>query len=477
MMHRNRKLKILVFLMIFIFCMSIGGEAGWLDNWYDQHVSTPPTYIKGQQRGYFTLGSFSTRVETTETLYPISISMPRIKAGCGGVDLHLGGMSFLGFDYLVQKLQNMIHAAPYVAFQIALKTISQKLGSILDTAEQIINFLNSLQLNECQFLKGFMVKAIDTGDITAALHEGALQGVKYQSWIDINRKSTSRGIEGVSSKEEIEGCSKDLKDLLEKLNQGKSLLEAVAEERGIRNQEEIGLIRAAIGDMYLRYDENTSLPVITYVEPCGDFFSELQSKGKLKIRREWTSECEEYDLKDFYKKIKDDLDRLYDQIVSRSGNALDPSNVEKWSAKSPFLPIFMIVKTVAMTKERYLLDGLVEPIALWHLNMALNQLFSYAYADVEKIRNEMSKADNINNATSPNKPCLVPQIQKVYADWMAENYFTVKKGLEAMLAIAYKQTETLMTIINKYQQYYDVALKRIAIKFGVSPANRVMNGF
>jgi conjugative transfer pilus assembly protein TraH len=476
-MYRARKLRVLVFLMIFIFCMSLGVEAGWLDNWYEQSVSTPPTYIKGQQRGYFTLGSFSTRLDTTETLYPISISMPKIKAGCGGVDLHLGGMSFLGFEYLVQKLQSMIHAAPYVAFQIALKTISQKLGSILDTAEQIINFLNSLQLNECEFLKGFMVKFADTGDIKAALQEGALQGLKYKSWIDLNRKSTAREIKDVKMEDAIEGCSGDLRRLLTKLSQGRSLLEAVAEERGLTDEEEIGLIRAAIGDMYLEYNPDASLPVITYIEPCGDFFSDLQSKRALKIRRSWNVQCEEYNLENFYKKIHNDLNKLYNQMVSRSGRALEPSEIQKWGSKGPFMPVFMIVKTVAMMKEPHLLTGLVEPIALWHLNMALSELFSYAYADVQKIMKEMSKADNIYNATNPDKPCLVPQIQKEYAERLAKNYYMVKGGLEKMLQDAYSQMRSLMALIDMYQKYYNVAMQRIALRFGVSPANRVMSGF
>jgi conjugative transfer pilus assembly protein TraH len=473
-MYRIRKLKILALLTIFIFCISLIAEAGWLDKWYAQQVSTPPTYIKGQQRGYFTLGSFSTRIDTTETLYPITFSMPRLRAGCGGVDIHLGGISFLGFEYLVQKLQNMIHSAPYVAFQIALKTISQKLGSILDTAEQITNFLNSLQLNECQFLQGFMVSLVDSRDIKAAFNQGALQGLKYKGWIDVNRKSDSRGIEDVKVKDAIEGCGGDLKELLDKLHRGWSLLEVVAEKRGIKDKEEIGLIRAAIGDMYLEYNKEASLPVITYIEPCGDFFSELQSKRRLKIRREWNYECEPYDLENFYKKIKEDLEKLYDQMVSKREGALDWATVEKWGGKSPFLPIFMIVKTIAMTKERYLLYGLVEPIALWHLNLALNELFSHAFADVEKIRSMMSDADNIIGAADPNKPCLVPQIQKEYAERMARNYFAVKRGLEAMLQVAFSQMEAVMAKIDRYQRYHDIALQRIAIKFGISPATRIL---
>jgi hypothetical protein len=135
----------------------------------------------------------------------------------------------------------------------------------------------------------------------------------------------------------------------------------------------------------------------------------------------------------------------------------------------------MIVKTVAMMKEPHLLTGLVEPIALWHLNMAFNELFSYAYADVQKIMKEMSNADNIYNATNPDKPCFVPQIQKEYAERLVKNYYMVKRGLEKMFQNTYLQMESLMALIDRYQKYYDVAMQRIALRFGVSPANRVMN--
>jgi hypothetical protein len=229
--------------------------------------------------------------------------------------------------------------------------------------------------------------------------------------------------------------------------------------------------------MYLEYNPDASLPVITYIEPCGDFFSNLQSKRALKIRRKWNYQCEEYSLEDFYKKIHDDLNKLYNQMVSRSGRALELSEIQKWGGRGPFMPVFMIVKTVAMMKEPHLLTGLVEPIALWHLNMALSALFSDAYADVQKIITEMSRADNIYNATNPDKPCLVPQIQKEYAERLAKNYYMVKRGLEEMFQKAYLQMGSLMALIDKYQKYYDVAMQRIALRFGVSPANRVMSGF
>src|SRR5690606_32320187 len=93
-----------------------------VDDWFDNAVYDSPDSFSSQKRGYYTAGGFSARVKST-TEYPVTISMPKLSAGCGGIDAFLGGFSFLDADYIVEKLQGMIQAAPYVAFQMALKTM------------------------------------------------------------------------------------------------------------------------------------------------------------------------------------------------------------------------------------------------------------------------------------------------------------------------------------------------------------------
>ncbi|WP_237384784.1 conjugal transfer protein TraH [Yersinia enterocolitica] len=65
------------------------------------------------------------------------------------MDAFLGGFSFLDPDYLVEKAQRAMQAAPYVAFDMALKTMCKECADTLGKIEQITNFLNGIQLNEC----------------------------------------------------------------------------------------------------------------------------------------------------------------------------------------------------------------------------------------------------------------------------------------------------------------------------------------
>ena len=89
---------------------------GWAESWFDNVTYTQPGSFEDQARGYVTAGGMSGRIDVHDD-YPLSLTLPKVKAGCGGIDMFLGGMSFLDPDYLVQKLETILQAAPAVAFQ------------------------------------------------------------------------------------------------------------------------------------------------------------------------------------------------------------------------------------------------------------------------------------------------------------------------------------------------------------------------
>ena len=91
----------------------------WAEHWFDNVTYTSPGSFEDQARGYVTAGGFSGRVDVHND-YLMSVTLPKVRAGCGGIDMFLGGMSFLDPDYLVQKLESILQAAPAVAFQYLL---------------------------------------------------------------------------------------------------------------------------------------------------------------------------------------------------------------------------------------------------------------------------------------------------------------------------------------------------------------------
>lgn len=141
--------------------IAVPSKAEWIDDWIQQKTYSGPGYLEGQKRGFASAGSMSLRWKHGVD-YPVTIQKPRIKAGCGGIDLFLGGASFLNADYLVDKLQNMISAAPAIAFQIALKTLSEQLATTLSEFTAITDRLNQLQFDDCKATKAIVTTTIDS---------------------------------------------------------------------------------------------------------------------------------------------------------------------------------------------------------------------------------------------------------------------------------------------------------------------------
>ena len=121
----------------------------WAEHWFDNVTYTSPGSFEDQARGYVTAGGFSGRVDVHND-YLMSVTLPKVRAGCGGIDMFLGGMSFLDPEYLVQKLESILQAAPAVAFQYLLETLDEKMGNIISKMEAATNYLNSIQVNDCR---------------------------------------------------------------------------------------------------------------------------------------------------------------------------------------------------------------------------------------------------------------------------------------------------------------------------------------
>lgn len=92
----------------------------WAEHWFDNVTYTSPGSFEDQARGYVTAGGFSGRVDVHND-YLMSVTLPKVRAGCGGIDMFLGGMSFLDPDYLVQKLEN-VRARRFISCAVSRKS-------------------------------------------------------------------------------------------------------------------------------------------------------------------------------------------------------------------------------------------------------------------------------------------------------------------------------------------------------------------
>lgn len=115
-------------------------------------------YYKSQASGFLTGGSGRFRWGGGETIQPFSFQAPKFNVGCNGIDMVLGGFSYLNFQYLVDKLKKIASAAPAFAFQIALSTLCKDCQTIMGELEKIANMINNMNFDTCQMTTNWSKK-------------------------------------------------------------------------------------------------------------------------------------------------------------------------------------------------------------------------------------------------------------------------------------------------------------------------------
>ena len=249
----------------FILLFSQVSHAGWIDDWMahaTQETSSPPNFLKTQQRGFGSAGSFSVRWPQSND-YLMNISPPTFKSGCGGIDVFLGGYNFMQPQYLVQKLQGMINAAPAIAFDIALQVISQQVSNSLGKFEAITDRLNALQLDSCKASKAIVAEvaggltdnpAIQNYKTTAVQDFTQSSGLSNLPYFTNQTGQTSGTADatatalGTSPNAMVAGCPPGLKNIF--FTAKSSITANILQSKGLQPAY-ADLLRGYIGDIYI----------------------------------------------------------------------------------------------------------------------------------------------------------------------------------------------------------------------------------
>jgi len=260
---------------VFLLLLPALSSAAWVDDWLEQRTTTSPNYFSGQQRGYYSGGGFSTRWPNKND-YPLTSELPRIKSGCGGIDVFMGGFSFMNSDYLVDKLQGILSGAAAVAFDLALKTLCEQCANTIKNFEALSDKLNSMQLDECAAAKelvgvvmdenGFHSSEVMREKLGTSIKENKLiQGVS-EMWDIITKEDQANN--NVPQSGDVarvtSGCNTEITTTF--LASG-SLLENVGGKTGIPT-DHINLIRGLVGDVKLEGPANAYK--VSYETPCSE---------------------------------------------------------------------------------------------------------------------------------------------------------------------------------------------------------------
>ncbi len=104
---------------------------------------------RDQMGSYFTGGSLMTRAKATNADL-MSLQMPSFNSGCGGIDLFMGGFSFINAEAFMQMARNIGSNALSYGFSLALQTVTPQIKSIIDRLMAVAQDANNMNINSCQ---------------------------------------------------------------------------------------------------------------------------------------------------------------------------------------------------------------------------------------------------------------------------------------------------------------------------------------
>lgn len=474
----KKKLSIAAAVIMILF--PVGASCAWVDDWLEQRTTTSPNYFAGQERGYYAAGSFSTRWPSNNS-YPLTFELPRIKSGCGGIDVFMGGMSFMNTEYLVDKLQGILSNAAAVAFDMGLKVLCEQCSNTIKNFEALADKLNSMQLDECTAGKelvgvvmdenGFHSAEVMKEKLGTAIKENKLSQGLSEMWDVITQEDQANN--NVPQTDDVtrvtSGCNSEITTTF---LSGGSLLENVGDRMGIP-ADYVDLIRGLVGDVHLEGPANAYR--VSYVAPCSENNPDdikAIANGDVYAKSPYGSCSQITDAnRDLVEYVSQTLTSIADKIAGKG--ALSPD--EQTFLESTPLSALPILKTAVGTNMRdATIAGLADITAKAYSLQMLSDLYVRAETIARKAKEMLEKSGAANG--QPTENCAAA----VFAEHADQNLTSMLKRIRqlqesarASYVAAAKEMTTIMAYLDHMRKVEAQMVSEITRRYGKDVASRL----
>jgi conjugative transfer pilus assembly protein TraH len=154
LLARPIRLAPLCFLIFFSFTNAYAGIGEDLEKFFkdsgivDANTTSPGAH-RDQSAGYYSGGGMTARMRVKNAQLG-TLQLPSINAGCGGIDMYLGGISYISKDGIVQALRHIGGNAAGYAFKLALKTMAPMIDGVMEDLNALANMINQSNINSCE---------------------------------------------------------------------------------------------------------------------------------------------------------------------------------------------------------------------------------------------------------------------------------------------------------------------------------------
>ncbi len=142
-------------------------------------AATHPDVYETQRRMGVAGGSYQYRAPV-RPINLISLDVPRVRSGCGGISLFGGSFSFINAEQFKQLLRQIGSNAVGYAFQIAISEMCKPCGAVLSSLMDKVSDLNKSFRNTCKISKA-LVAPFESQIAAAGKSAGDALGVNVEN--------------------------------------------------------------------------------------------------------------------------------------------------------------------------------------------------------------------------------------------------------------------------------------------------------
>ncbi|EPC4028288.1 conjugal transfer pilus assembly protein TraH [Aeromonas salmonicida] len=151
--------KLSIFSMLFVTHLANADVNGDLNSFFGklgfETNTTMPHAWQGQAAGYASGGSLYMRTAVKQVQL-VSMQVPSLNAGCGGIDAYLGAFSHITGDQLQRFVKQIMGNAAGYFFDLALQTTVPEMKQAKDFLQKLASDVNSMNMSSCQAAQGIV---------------------------------------------------------------------------------------------------------------------------------------------------------------------------------------------------------------------------------------------------------------------------------------------------------------------------------
>lgn len=176
---------------------------------------TGPSSYHDQAGGFYSGGSVFARSPVQYTNL-MSLQMPSYRSGCGGIDLFMGGISYVNAQEFIQLLRNIGSNAAGYAFTLALATVTPQIKGVLDELSAKVQQMTNHSITSCEAAATLVGGAWPQSDASAQLLCNAMSKDlgRVSDWAESRQKCGAAGERQAINSQKGQGRAAAYKDIL-----------------------------------------------------------------------------------------------------------------------------------------------------------------------------------------------------------------------------------------------------------------------